>query len=110
MGRYDTTLSQADETAFTMWFSQMKQDGNIVRDDNGDDYDYRGYWKNEVEGKGATANAQSHFPDTYKKPNHPTFSIESQYATGINKLFAGYWDGDEYQQPLMRYDQFHGGF
>lgn len=29
---------------------------------------------------------------------------------GRYDTFAGYWDGDEYQQPLMRYDQFHGGF
>jgi hypothetical protein len=30
-----------------------------------------------------------HFPDTYKKPNHPTFSDESKYHGG--KYEGGHW-------------------
>jgi hypothetical protein len=29
-----------------------------------------------------------HWPDTFKKPNHPTFSVESQYATGADRALA----------------------
>ena len=35
-----------------------------------------------------------HFPDTYKLPGHPTFSVESvYYKPGMD---AGYWVGDKY--------------
>jgi hypothetical protein len=45
---------------------------------------------------GLRPSANGHWPDTYKKPNHPTFSVESQYATGADRAKAGHWDGDTY--------------
>jgi hypothetical protein len=35
-----------------------------------------------------------HFPDTFKFPNHPTFSVESKYYT--KGMPAGKWEGDTY--------------
>ena len=40
------------------------------------DYDMRGAWRANSQQAG-----NGHYPDTYKKPNHPTFSRESQYST-----------------------------
>jgi hypothetical protein len=37
-----------------------------------------------------------HWPDTFKKPNHPTFSDQSMYATGENKAKAGRWEGEKF--------------
>lgn len=102
MGRYDTTLSAADETEFTMWFNQQKREGKIQSDDIGQDYDFRGYWA-DIASKGQDATANSHFPDTYKKPNHPTFSTESKYATGENLMYAGVWNGDKFQPSILKY-------
>lgn len=39
------------------------------------DYDMRGAWL-----AGAQKAGNGHLPDTYKKPNHPTFSRGSQYS------------------------------
>ena len=77
---YDTKLSPDEEKAFQEW---AKAKG---RERDTEDYDLRGAWK---------ANAQEatngHLPDTWKKPNHPTFSNESMYAEGRK---AGRWVQD----------------
>lgn len=63
---YNTQLSPADEARFRQQYAP------------GDSYDYdmRGAFK-----AGTKAAGNGHFPDTYKKPNHPTFSTQSQYST-----------------------------
>lgn len=69
--RYETQLAPHEEQAFQAWRATLPTDLQ-----NMGDYDLRGAWK---------ANAQEasngHLPDTYKKPNHMTFSDESQYAS-----------------------------
>lgn len=54
----------------------MKDMGDIHTLDNGQDYDFRGAYQAAILDK---YNSNSHFPDTFKKPNHPTFSNESIY-------------------------------
>jgi hypothetical protein len=44
---------------------------------------------------GLTPAANGHWPDTFKKPNHPTFSDQSIYAKQRPDL-AGHWNGDNY--------------
>ena len=49
------------------------------------DYDMRGYFLDTIMGKARpteinASDNQMHFPDTYKLPNHPSFSNESMYA------------------------------
>jgi len=77
-GGFDTGLLPPQEAAFQQWVKQQSGPKFRNRDLSLDlqDYDLRGYWQEqgqyEVGGKG-------HMPDTYKKPNHPTFSTESQF-------------------------------
>lgn len=85
---YNTDLG-GDEDKFQAWKAE-----NAPKD-SGYDYDLRGAYK-----AGVKADPESgHWPDTFKKPNHPTFSNQSQYATGANRAKAGYWKGDEYVPP-----------
>lgn len=85
---YDTALSADEESAFQGW----KQ--RYAPKDSGEDYDLRGAFK-----AGVTPDAASgHWPDTYKKPNHPTFSVESQYAKDAPDR-AGRWEGETYIPP-----------
>ena len=76
-GQYNTTLNPNDEQAFQQW----AQDNGKLRDLY--DYDIRGLWSAN---RGALDN-RGHGPDSYKKPNHPTFSNESMYSGGN----AGVW-------------------
>jgi len=66
--KFDTSLSAEQEAAFRQWA------GEKIRDT--EDYDLRGAWLANAQAAG-----NGHLPDTYKKPNHPTFSDESQYST-----------------------------
>ena len=58
------------------------------------DYDMAGYF---MSGGSIPKDGKGHFPDTYKKPNHPTFSNQSQYhntqANGVN-FIGGSWSKD----------------
>lgn len=82
---YSTPLSLRDEAAYQLWKIQ-----NAPRD-SGADYDLRGAY---------LANMQrdpdnGHMGDRFKKPNHPTFSDQSQYAVGGQRERAGHWVGPE---------------
>lgn len=46
-------------------------------DDFNTDYDMRGAWKAGL----LKSEYGGHLPDTFKKPNHPTFSSESIYSS-----------------------------
>ena len=92
--QYETRLSPEEETKFQTW--KQKNAPN----DTGEDYDLRGAFKAGVQPDEATG----HWPDTYKKPNHPTFSDESIYAKDRPDL-AGSWTGpnhDQYVPPTPR--------
>lgn len=86
---YNTTLSPVEEQQFASWKQQN------APNDTGEDYDLRGAFKAGIVPDGQTG----HWPDTFKKPNHPTFSNESQYATGTNAAQAGRWNGDQFIAP-----------
>ena len=105
MAKYETKLSKDEEKDFKNWFEESKKNGVIHPDDNGIDYDFRGFWKDIIKDNkdGDKFSSETHFPDTYKKPNHETFSIESKYATGNMKKYAGSWDGDTYIPPKKSY-------
>jgi len=84
LGQYETKLSPAEEAAFRQWKAKY------APQDSGADYDLRGAFKAGIEPDPATG----HWPDTFKKPNHETFSVESQYAVGANRAKAGSWQGE----------------
>lgn len=83
---FNTPLSNEDEKAFQRWLGlQNRLRGRDVSKDLSD-YDLRGYWSNI-----GFRDTKGHSPDTYKKPNHPTFSNESIYH-GTDSPF-GKWEG-----------------
>lgn len=77
--KYNTKLSPEDELKFKAWAAKSGKLGDLY------DYDLRGAWKT-----GGQASANGHLPDTYKKPNHPTFSDESEYS-GSDGYQGGKW-------------------
>jgi hypothetical protein len=80
---FDTPLSGDQEAAFQGWKRKF------APNDSGEDYDLRGAFKAGVTSDPATG----HWPDTFKKPNHPTFSDESQYA---GSGAPGSWKGGKF--------------
>lgn len=83
--KFNTPLSSTEEQKFQQWKNKY------APLDSGEDYDLRGAFK-----AGVTPAANGHWPDTWKKPNHPTFSNESQYAK-FGK--PGSWDGERFIPP-----------
>lgn len=81
--KYNTKLSPQEESEFQTWAKQKNREKDLF------DYDLRGAWKDNVQEA-----ENGHLPDTYKKPNHPTFSDESKYAEKGNH---GKWsrEGDK---------------
>lgn len=77
-GQFNTQLPPDEEAAFQAWLSRSGRAGDLYN------YDLRGAWK-----ANARAAANGHLPDTWKKPNHPTFSNESIYST--NNDPGGRW-------------------
>lgn len=86
--QYDTKLTPEEEQQFQTW----KQ--KYAPQDSGQDYDLRGAFKAGLQPDPQTG----HWPDTFKKPNHPTFSNQSMYASQRPDL-AGSWQGDQYIKP-----------
>jgi len=86
-GKFDTVLSPAEEASFQAWKKKH------APKDSGQDYDLRGAFK-----AGFKPDENGHWPDLYKKPNHPTFSDQSIYAKDAPDK-AGHWDGDTFIPP-----------
>jgi hypothetical protein len=78
--KFDTKLPEERREEFNEWKR------TYAPNDSGIDYDLQGAFL-----EGMTPGEDGHFPDKYKKPNHPTFSNESKYATGVMAELAGHW-------------------
>lgn len=89
--KYTTALNNDEEKQFQSWYSKVAKYKNLNPnpDADGQDYDYRGYWKNEDRNGILGLNPNAHFTDRYKQPTHPTFSNESQYSN--NETPGGTW-------------------
>jgi hypothetical protein len=84
--QFNTVLTPPEEARFQQWKARY------APQDSGDDYDLRGAFK-----AGFTPDpATGHWLDTYKKPNHPTFSDQSRYAPYGT---PGTWRGDTFVPP-----------
>lgn len=68
---YATQLTAEQEAAYQRWRATLPQ--NLQ---NEQDYDLRGAFL-----ASAQADGRAHMTDTFKKPNHITFSEGSQYST-----------------------------
>lgn len=84
-----TPLNQDQEQLFQQWKQQN------APNDSGEDYDLRGAYTS-----GFTPDPQTgHWPDVFKKPNHPTFSDQSKYSKQYPDLPHGNWLDDVFQPP-----------
>lgn len=92
--KYTTILTPEQQIAYQVWKK------TYAPNDSGVDYDLQGAFLG-----GLTPGTNGHWSDKYKKPNHPTFSNQSQYATGDNTIYAGSWKGDTYVPPNIKYGQ-----
>ncbi len=65
--------------------------------DSGKDYDLKAAW---AAGLKPDPNEDMHFPDTFKRPDHPKFSVESIYwKPGMP---AGRWEGEGQSAKYIR--------
>ena len=81
--QFNTELTPEETANFNSWANQQPR--NI--DDEKYDYDIQGWWKNNQ----SQSLNDGHLIDQFKKPNHPTFSDQSQYH-GKNGLQGGTWN------------------
>ncbi len=79
---YNTPLSARELLAYTQWKKKY------VPLDSGEDYDLPGAF---LSGQRVDQTKGEHGLDIWKKPNHPTFSEESQYS---NYGIPGKWSGE----------------
>lgn len=88
LSKFDTHLSPREERDFQDWKSKN------APNDSGEDYDLRGAYKSGLK----KDDESGHWSDKYKKPNHPTFSDQSQYAKDAPDK-AGHWEGKKFVPP-----------
>lgn len=98
---FTTKLTKKQEDKFQNWYKNVSYELGL--DSNPDNplhaYDYRGFWLENRNKDIDYTQPDFHFTDTYKKPDHPTFSVESKYADkkyGIDPKTVGHWDGENF--------------
>lgn len=84
--KYNTPISAAQFAAYQAWARANGQDPVKGKYD----YDLQGAFL-----AGSKTGARGHLTDQFKKPNHPTFSNESQY-NGIDGYVGGQWTPQGY--------------
>ena len=93
--KYNTELTKEEQKDFDKWAEEeSKKQGRDVLMDKGA-YDVQGFWKS---GDWKNRDADNHGTDTWKKPNHPTFSNQSKY-NGAGGWYGGNWTEDAGYQP-----------
>lgn len=86
---FNTQLSPDEQAAYQQFLAESAANGRDLSRDS-QDYDLQGWFKSNM---GASA-PSGHFTDQFKKPNHPTFSDQSQYSgSSLNgmPLTGGQW-------------------
>lgn len=93
--KYNTPLSPSEKIEFDKWVKDesVKQGRDILMDLGA--YDVQGFWKS---GDYKNRDADGHGSDKWKKPNHPTFSDQSQYH-GVDGFYGGMWGNDSSYHP-----------
>lgn len=90
---FNNELAKMD-TEFLSWYKTKTLEGqHNIEYANSLLYDYYSFYKNK-EYLNPEFGIDKHFPDTYKRPGHPTFSNESIYSTPENQ--GGQWTGEDY--------------
>ena len=83
MSNYNTGLTKPEFDEYWKWANDRYKGHDNVLYEMGA-YDLQGAWKDIKAGKIKFDPNTGHLPDTYKKPNHITFSNESRYHDGKN--------------------------
>ncbi len=102
--RYNTPIPPNRQAAFDQWVQSRTTAGRNPLNDRYD-YDVNGYFLS-----GAANDPRGHGPDTFKKPNHPTFSNESMYH-GQDGNYGGRWimqNGGSFYEPSAHNIRMHG--
>jgi hypothetical protein len=86
-GLYNTPLTAEEAVKFEAWKKGLPQ--NLQ---SSYDYDLAGAFKAGVKPTKDPNDGLFHMPDTFKKPNHSTFSNESKY-NGADGFQGGSWGG-----------------
>lgn len=90
--KYNTALAPPEQASFDAWTADQSQ--KVGRNVGNDKYDYdlQGWWKqNSQDTSDGPQLSGAHLTDTFKKPNHPTFSTFSQYH-GVDGNEGGQWE------------------
>lgn len=91
---------------FADWKAKMmKKYPDIEFDSQKAGYDYESYYNSNPSAAWKQYERLEHFPDTYKLPNHPTFSEESIYSRGPN--MGGSWVNDTTFAPSVINRQYY---
>ena len=78
--KFNTPLSEKETKQYQAWLQTLPEYQR-----NTYDYDLQGAFK-----AGLNPAENGHLPDTFKKPNHPTFSNQSKYH-GVEGYMGGNW-------------------
>lgn len=93
--KYNTELTPTEEANFYRWaIKESKRQNRDILQDMGA-YDVKGFWKS---GDYKMIDSDNHGADTWKKPNHPTFSNQSRYH-GADGWYGGNWTDKAGYQP-----------
>ena len=102
--RYNTELTPSEKKEFDKWVAkESKRQGRDILMDMGA-YDVQGFWKS---GDHKRMDQDNHGTDTWKKPNHPTFSNQSKYH-GADGFYGGNWKEDGAYQPSKQTLEMYG--
>lgn len=95
-----TVLPVGLERLFQQW---VLEQGVADADSPHSKYDYRGAFMDGLQSSVSAVDGAPHWPDTYKRHGHPSFSVESKYSTG--PFDGGAWggaDGETYLRQLPK--------
>jgi len=84
---FNTPLTDTERNKYQSWLDYQTGWNGSDPTHASDDYDMQGFWK-----KYGDTTISGHFTDEFKKPNHPTFSEESQYS-GAPSAWGGTYQG-----------------
>ena len=94
------TFQAGGKLTFEQWKSQMQSKyPDIEMDNTKAGYDYNRYFNDSYDDAIRQLSELRHFPDTYKLPNHKTFSNESIYSRG--PMMGGRWVNDSTFSPSI---------
>jgi len=102
--RFNTSLTKKEQKEFSEWAAEeSKRQGRDIMMDKGA-YDVQGFWKS---GDYKKTDENGHGSDKWKKPNHPTFSNQSNYH-GVDGFYGGNWTEKSGYQPSKQSADMYG--